>query len=301
MVVRCQLVPAFIAASTKFRAPMPDSPSIDDPSGRSRREFLRAASAAVSVPALGSLAGCVEVRVPSDALGDGDGAFGSGDGSSNDDAGSTNTGGGDFDAETRDRAGEVGQRVQQSVVKLTQDRTGGTGWLFDDGYVVTNAHVAAEFQAMDVETFDGRTGTAERVGYERDLRPDLALLRTDVDSPPALETTDVDALAEGDPVVSVGHPGAVGDWVISLGRFRTFRESLDWVLADVPTASGSSGSPLVTLDGRVVGCVSGATRSPNDDTVDRPDDVYTDFPEEDRLASAVPSATVEESVAEWRG
>jgi len=206
-----------------------------------------------------------------------------------------------FSDETLARATELGRTVQRSVVKLTNGNSGGTGWIIEDGYVLTNSHVTREFETMDVETYDGRTGTATRVGYHEDMIPDIALLETDVETPtPLAIETDV-TVETGDPVVAVGHPGRVGDWVISLGRYERYESGLDWELSDVPTSQGNSGSPILTLDGVVFGCISGTTTgSGGSSRVDRPETVYTEFPEQEELATAIPSSTIEEWVDTWR-
>lgn len=260
------------------------------PDDVNRRRFLAAAGAT----AFGLLGGCAERFVPPSVPSDGTGTPGADGGFAGRD------GDGEFSEETRSRAGELGRTVRESVVKLTEGRAGGTGWVVGDGRVLTNSHVVAEFETMRVETFDGRTGMATRVGYHRDLSPDIALLETDVRVPEAL-STDPDAdVSRGDPVVMVGHPGRVGDWVISLGTYHSQPLAIDWVLADVPADNGNSGSPLLTLDGSVIGCVSGTTSlGSRDGRADRPDEVYTSFPEEESLATATPAGTIERWVDEW--
>jgi len=207
----------------------------------------------------------------------------------------------EFSDRTLAKAQELGTTVQQSVVKLTDGNTGGTGWVVDDGYIVTNSHVVRDTETMAVETFDGETGTATREGYHRDMVPDVALMSTDMETPTPLSMQSDVALSEGDPVVTVGHPGKVGDWVISLGRYSRYESGINWELSDIPTDQGNSGSPILTLDGTVFGCVTGTTTmSGGSEAVDRSGEVYTEFPEEETLATAVPSKTVGEWVDEWK-
>ena len=169
-----------------------------------------------------------------------------------------------FDDETRRRARDVGVATREGVVYL-QLRTGdslyvGTGWVLDDEHVVTNGHVVERGRDLTCYTLDGDELSLERVGTSR--RPDVALLRTDDDLPAALPTGATADLDGGQPLVQVGHPGAVGNWIISLGRFsgRTgLFGSGDTLESTVPTARGNSGSPLVTLDGGVVGMTFAST------------------------------------------
>lgn len=207
----------------------------------------------------------------------------------------------EFSDRTLAKAQELGTTVQQSVVKLTDGNSGGTGWVIDDGYIVTNSHVVRDSETMDVETFDGETGTAMREGYHGDMIPDVALMSTDLSTPTPLSMESDVALSKGDPVVTVGHPSEVGDWVISLGHYSQYESGINWELSDIPTDQGNSGSPILTLDGTVFGCVSGTTTmSGRSEGVDRSEEVYTEFPEEETLATAVPSKTVRKWVDEWK-
>ncbi|WP_162224457.1 S1C family serine protease [Halorussus amylolyticus] len=209
----------------------------------------------------------------------------------------------EFSGDIREMARRVGTEIQQSVVEISFDggRGGGTGWFLDDGHIVTNSHIARQTETVQFETFGGETGTAERVGYHPDMTPDLALLETDVSGVPSLSKGDSSTLEAGQPLVIVGHPGRVGKWVISLGAFQEYREGIDWLLTDAPTNQGNSGSPLVTLDGNVVGCVSGTTY-PNGrpEGIVRSETVFEEFPDPEKLATANPIETVEKWVAEWK-
>ncbi|WP_338728978.1 serine protease [Haladaptatus sp. DJG-WS-42] len=207
----------------------------------------------------------------------------------------------DFSDETLEQARAIGKTVQKSVVKLTNGSTGGTGWIIEDGYIMTNSHVVLNSETMAVETFDGNTGTATRVGYHQNMVPDIALMKTEIETPAPLPVkTDVD-VSKGDPVLMVGHPGSVGDWVISVGRYDSYQQGINWVLSDIPTKSGNSGSPLVTLDGVVIGCVSGESKvGGQSGGVDRPEKVYTEFPEPETKTTATPSETIQRWVGEWK-
>jgi len=271
-----------------------------------RRRFL-----SISVPgALGLLAGCSEVSfrdeestVTSRVVTRTEAATESGRASTEDEdiRHDRQTDSSNFSDETLTRARELGRTVQRSVVKLTNGNAGGTGWVIEDGYILTNSHVTREFETMDIETFGERSGTATRVGYHEDMLPDIALMKTDMETPAPLPTKTNTEIAEGDPVLTVGHPGRVGDWVISLGRYETYNPGINWELSDIPTSQGNSGSPIVTLDGVVFGCISGTTtKNGSSNRVDRSEKVYTEFTEQESLATATPSKTIEKWVNEWK-
>lgn len=273
----------------------------------SRRAFLASAAATLG------LSGCVELselepttrREPGDAPADGTDRRSGTAASDSPLAPSTGTEREpveqEFSQATRERASEVGTAVRDSVVALRDGNTGGTGWVVGEGDIVTNAHVADGSPTLSVETFDGATGTAERVGYHEDLQPDLALLETDLSVPP-LSLGRVEDLSRGDPLVTVGHPGRLGQWIISLGRYLRGLDRIDWLLSTVPTQRGNSGGPLVTLDGDVVGVVSGSTTGPESSRPDfsRNETAYTEFPEIADQTTSVPVDTLEASLSDWR-
>ncbi|MGB9965445.1 S1 family peptidase [Halobacterium hubeiense] len=206
-----------------------------------------------------------------------------------------------FSEEIREKAQEVGVQTQKSVVKVSfnDGRGGGTGWQIDDEHILTNSHIARQSETFEIETFDGTTGSAERVGFYRDMIPDIALLRTDISGTPSLSSGDSSNLSKGDPMVIVGHPANVGDWVISLGPYQ--RNKFNWLLTDAPTNQGNSGSPLVTLEGKVVGCVSGTTTIDEEQgPISRSDEVFQEFPEPDEFVTATPIETIQDSVNDWK-
>lgn len=255
----------------------------------SRRRFLALASAG----AAGTLAGC-SAREELDRIGS----------ELRDvrrqDADLTSDGPAEFSDATRQRIRETAIAVRESVVHLSFGRGRGTGWVLDGeaGYLVTNAHVARRSDSFDVETFGGETGRAEPVEYDSDLDPDVALLRTDLSGLEPLSTGDSGDLSKDDPLLTVGHPGQTGKWIISAGRYDRHLERVDWLLSNVPTAQGNSGGPLVSLDGAVVGLVTGTT-APDESPHSRSDRVFTDLPQVG-LTTAVPVGTVLETVEQWR-
>ncbi|WP_309138849.1 S1C family serine protease [Haloterrigena gelatinilytica] len=179
--------------------------------------------------------------------------------------------------------------------------SGGTGWVLDaeKGHVVTNAHVAINDESFTIGTFDGKTGTATRVGYHREMRPDLALVQTDLDGLSEFSIGDESTLRAGDPLLTIGHPGRYGDWVMSIGRYDSYRSVSDWILSTVPTSQGNSGGPLFTPDGDVVGVISGTTRSGETEDYSKSNELYAEFPEIRELTTGNPVTTLMDSVNEW--
>lgn len=156
---------------------------------------------------------------------------------------------GDDDTAIHETALEMGLHARSSVVKVGS----GTGWVVDDGVVATCSHVVDDGQT-NIETFGGQQREGQIIEEHDDA--DLALLAAETDDiePLALET-EVQSIKT--PVVKVGHPDAVGTWIISSGQ--VVRLHGDRIFTDVPCGPGDSGSPLLTLDGVVIGHVTGST------------------------------------------
>lgn len=141
----------------------------------------------------------------------------------------------------------------------------GTGFLYADDRVMTNAHVVAGVTDVEVER-GGTTVPAEVVVYDPDL--DLAVLALDDGDLPHL-SFDAEASA-GDPVAVLGYPQD-GPYDVQSGRIRSQQrlQSPDIygsgrVLRDVYSVralirQGNSGGPAVNSAGEVVGVVFAAS------------------------------------------
>jgi serine protease Do len=257
---------------------------------KSRRDVLKVGLTGV---AAGS-AGCLGLRselAPRTASSD------AGDPESR--SGATDTG--EFSSDAFERAEATARDARDGVVTVRgENGSGGTGWVIDAdrGHVVTNSHVVAESTSFSIETFAGATAGAARIGYHESLVPDVALLETDADGLTELPVGNEADLEPGDPLVTVGHPGAVGNWIMSIGRHDSYEPGIDWLLSTVPTSRGNSGGPLMTVDGEVVGVVSGSTRESRDD-YSKSDELYTELPSTPSLTTSVPATTAVESLEEW--
>jgi S1-C subfamily serine protease len=142
----------------------------------------------------------------------------------------------------------------------------GTGWFLDEGYLVTNSHVVGEASRAECGTLNGETFTASVLGtstYLSEPYHDVAVLDYDASPPNELSLGDSGSLEAEQPLIQVGHPGSVGEWTVSIGKYE--RSGENWVYSDVPSSSGNSGSPLVTLSGNVVGLTNGTVSRSDDE------------------------------------
>jgi serine protease Do len=135
----------------------------------------------------------------------------------------------------------------------------GSGVLIDpSGVVLTNNHVVQDADSVEVTTNDGRKFASRDI--RRDPKTDLAIIKLDSKIPlPFLEYADSTVVEVGDRVLAAGAPfglmGSVTHGIIS-GKSRNnlrLNSYEDWLQTDAAVNPGSSGGPLVTLDGKVVG------------------------------------------------
>ncbi|MBQ3914029.1 MAG: trypsin-like peptidase domain-containing protein, partial [Paludibacteraceae bacterium] len=95
-------------------------------------------------------------------------------------------------------------RPQQQQPMQQAQATGSGVILSDDGYIVTNNHVIAQANEIEVVLNDKRSFTAQLIGT--DPNTDIALLKIDATGLPTLEMGNSDDLKVGEWVLAVGNP-----------------------------------------------------------------------------------------------
>ncbi len=125
------------------------------------------------------------------------------------------------------------------------------------GYILTNNHVIEGADAIQVTLRDGRSAVAKLVGS--DPEADLAVLKVELQSLPAVTIGDAEALQVGDVVLAIGNPFGVGQ-TVTLGIVSaTGRSSLgintfeNFIQTDAAINPGNSGGALITARGTLVG------------------------------------------------
>jgi Do/DeqQ family serine protease len=129
-----------------------------------------------------------------------------------------------------------------------------------DGYILTNNHVIADADDIEVSTQDGRKYKARVVGGDPDS--DLAVVRVDLEPGkqlPAVVFAPPESLRIGDVVLAIGNPFGVGQTVThgivsALGRshlgINTFE---NFIQTDAAINPGNSGGALVDAQGHLAG------------------------------------------------
>ncbi len=134
----------------------------------------------------------------------------------------------------------------------------GSGVIVDAaGYVLTNRHVIADGEDINVTLSDGRRVAALVVGT--DALTDLAVLKIDANRLMPIAWGNSDRCKVGSPVWAVGSPFGLDRTVtfgILSGKHRMVRASTryqDFMQSDVAVNPGNSGGPLVDARGTLVG------------------------------------------------
>jgi S1-C subfamily serine protease len=150
------------------------------------------------------------------------------------------------------------ERLGPAVVGLGRGWGVGSGVVVDPGRVLTAAHVLRGEEST-VSFADGRRETAHAAGVDRD--GDLAVLEVDTGDVTPVEWAQGEPPGIGAPVLALANPGGRGLRVthgfVSSAR-RASRGPRGRRIAGTlehtaPLPRGSSGGPLVDVDGRLLG------------------------------------------------
>jgi len=151
------------------------------------------------------------------------------------------------------------RNVPESLERKPQIGSG-TGFIVsEDGYIVTNHHVVKDASEILVEMYQDDSETeykAVLVGC--DPKTDIAILKIEGKGLPYLQFANSDDLEPGQWIIAIGHPLRLKDSVtagVISAKHRTnlqITQLEDYVQTDASLNPGSSGSPLLDLEGKVV-------------------------------------------------
>lgn len=139
----------------------------------------------------------------------------------------------------------------------TEYSTGTGVILTQDGYLLTNAHVVAGANQVNVVFSDNDVLPASLVGF--DPEEDLAVLKVEAQGLTPAEFGDSSALSIGDPVAAIGDPlgyrSTITDGIVSALDRELEVDGITMILIQTSAAInfGNSGGALINQYGQVVG------------------------------------------------
>jgi serine protease Do len=192
----------------------------------------------------------------------------------------------------------------------------GSGFIVSqDGYILTNNHVIAGFDRVEVTLTDRRQFTARVIG--RDETTDVAVLKIDEKGLPFTSLGDDTGTKIGEWVVAIGNPLGL-DFTVTAGivsaKSRGNREVrvnnnqwaiTDFIQTDAAINPGNSGGPLVNVRGEVIGINTAIASQTGFYSgygfaipITLAKDVLDDFIEHGRIRRAVLGVSINDATAE---
>ena len=152
---------------------------------------------------------------------------------------------------------QLGDAVWEVVTDACGTESGGSSFALAPEIFITNEHVIGPDMTPTLISRNGDTLEGVVIGKDKSLDVAVVRVREPVDL--WLEWDDPDKLREGEPVVSLGYPAPYYQFSVSPGTIISFlREGSDriGVISDEASDYGSSGGPLISETGLVVGVVT---------------------------------------------
>ncbi len=138
-----------------------------------------------------------------------------------------------------------------------ETRSLGSGFIISsDGYILTNHHVVADADKIEVRLSDRRYFEAKVIGSDK--ASDVALIKIDAKDLPTVKIGKSKDLKVGEWVLAIGSPfgfdhSVTAGIVSAKGRSLPSENYVPFIQTDVAINPGNSGGPLINMDGEVVG------------------------------------------------
>ena len=156
---------------------------------------------------------------------------------------------------------QFGDAVWEISVEACGVESGGSSFAIAPNIFITNNHVIGPDMTPTLTSRNGETLEGLVIGKDWGL--DVAVVQISEPVDLWLEWADPNELREGEPVVSLGYPAPYYQFSVSSGSIISFlREgsSRIGVVSDEASDYGSSGGPLISKTGQVVGVVTQETQ-----------------------------------------
>ena len=141
------------------------------------------------------------------------------------------------------------------------EQSQGSGFIFADGLVMTNAHVVNGSEKLIVGLSNGATYKGKLIG--QDLLTDLAVIKLEGKGPwPKARLGDSTKIEVGDWAIAVGNPfglentvtlGIISNLNRNVSQLGIYDKKFDLIQTDAAINPGNSGGPLLNSNGEVIG------------------------------------------------
>ena len=141
------------------------------------------------------------------------------------------------------------------------EKSQGSGFIFADGLVMTNAHVVDGSDKVIVGLTNGKKLKAQLIG--QDFFTDLAVLKLEGKGPwPKAQLGDSTKIKVGDWAIAVGNPfglentvtlGIISNLKRNVTQLGIYDKKLELIQTDAAINPGNSGGPLLNKKGEVIG------------------------------------------------
>ena len=141
------------------------------------------------------------------------------------------------------------------------EQSQGSGFIFADGLVMTNAHVVNESDMVIVGLKNGKKFKGKVIG--EDSFTDIALIKIEGRGPwPKANLGDSTKIKVGDWAIAVGNPfglentvtlGIISNLKRNVTQLGIYDKKLELIQTDAAINPGNSGGPLLNSDGEVIG------------------------------------------------
>jgi serine protease Do len=150
---------------------------------------------------------------------------------------------------------EVTVKAQDIFGRIYEEEGVGSGVIYsEDGYIITNNHVAGGAEKLVVTLYDGSDYPAVLVGSEE--RYDVAVIKIEKNGLKAADFFTEENYEVGDMVIAIGSPYGLQQSVtmgVISAKGRDITIPVNLIQTDAAINRGNSGGPLVNSSGEVIG------------------------------------------------
>jgi serine protease Do len=159
------------------------------------------------------------------------------------------------------------RRMLQAPQERIQTALGSGVIVSKEGHILTNRHVIAQMDKIEVQLTDGRVEPAALIGA--DDQTDIAVLKIEAKNIEPLAFGDSDQVRVGQMVFAIGNPFGLQETVTqgivsAKGRRAVADSGVEFFQTDAAVNQGNSGGPLLNLRGEIIG-INSAIYSTSDE------------------------------------